>query len=1111
MEQMHANLAEAVEAGFILRSKDSYHFLHDRVQEAAYSLIPHELRAEAHLRIGTLMASHTPPDKLEEGIFEIVNQLNRGHQLVTSIAERERIAELNLIAGRRAKNSTAYASALKYAQAGRRVLTDGTWKQNYELVFSLECLLAECELLTMDMSAAESRLSMLAQCANTAHDLAVVVRLRLTLYAALERFDRGVEVFLEYLRGHGTDWSAHPTDEEVLREYDRLWSLVGSRQIEELADLPLTNNPDVLNVIDICLAITASTMFIDPNLQALLACRMVTLCLEHGNSDASCIAYAHFAVVAGPHFGNYEAGFRFAKLGHDLLDERSSYRYRANIYVWLGGLLTPWSRHLKTGLELILRAFDLANRIGSFTLAGYCRNTLNTIRLAAADLLTDVQRDAETGLAFATNISSHLVTDCIAAQLGLIRTLRGLTPTFGTLNDDGFDEVQFERRLAGTRVLALAECWYWIRKLQARFFAGDYSAANEASSRAERLLWTSPSFFEVAEYHYYSALARAASVDSATDDVRQRHLEALDSHQKQHNIWEALCPENFTNRAALIDAEMARIEGRVVDAERLYEQAIGSAHDNGFVNNEAIAYELAARFYAARGLHKFADTYLLEARYCYQRWGADGKVAQLNRLYPHLRRESSISSTSAIVAPTELLDVATVMKVSQAVSGEMVLERLIDSLMRAAIQQAGADRGLLIVPRPDELQIEAETTTTEGGVTVHLRDKGGISAAMPESLVRYVMRTQDNVILEDASSPNSFSADPYFVQNRVRSILCLPLLNQSKLSAILYLENNLAPSVFTPDRITVLKVLASQAAISLENTRLYRDLEDREGKIRRLVDANILGIVTWNVEGAILASNEAFLRMVQYGHEDVAAGRVRWWDMTPTDRRERAERALAEVIQKGTVQPFESEVFRKDGSRVPVLIGATLFQEGGNDGVAFVLDLSEQKRAEAEIRALKDQLYKENLALREEVERTSMFDEIIGASHPLKFVLSRITKVAPTESTVLITGETGTGKELIARAVHRKSQRAERAFVSVNCAAIPRDLILSELFGHEKGAFTGATQRRLGRFELADGGTIFLDEVGELLPDTQVALLRVLQERELERVGEENRSMSTYA
>jgi PAS domain S-box-containing protein len=257
----------------------------------------------------------------------------------------------------------------------------------------------------------------------------------------------------------------------------------------------------------------------------------------------------------------------------------------------------------------------------------------------------------------------------------------------------------------------------------------------------------------------------------------------------------------------------------------------------------------------------------------------------------------------------------------------------------------------------------------------------------------------------------------------------------------------------------------------------------------------------WNLDGRILEANDAFLGMLQYGREDFIGNGVHWTDLTPAEWRQQDERAILNLKATGKVQPYEKEFFRKDGTRIPVLTGGALIDSTGNDGVAFALDLSEQKRAEAEIRALKDQLYRENLALRDEVERTSMFDEIVGVSKPLKVVLSRIAKVAPTDSTVFITGETGTGKELVARAIHRKSARAERAFVSVNCAAIPRDLISSALFGHEKGAFTGATQKRLGRFELADGGTIFLDEVGELLPDTQVALLRVLQERELERVG----------
>lgn len=477
-------------------------------------------------------------------------------------------------------------------------------------------------------------------------------------------------------------------------------------------------------------------------------------------------------------------------------------------------------------------------------------------------------------------------------------------------------------------------------------------------------------------------------------------------------------------------------------------------------------------------------------------------MRQLDQLYLHLTEKEPLPGpTSTIETPIELLDLATVIKVSQAVLSEIVPEKLIDRLMRTAIQHAGAERGILILLRGVEPQIEAEATANGGDTIVHLQDASVTAAALPESLVRYVMRTHESVILDDASIGNPFSEDTYIVQHRARSILCLPLIKQAKLIGILYFENNLTPDAFTPTRIAVLKVLASQAAISLENTRLYRDLENREAKIRRLVDANILGIFIWNVEGAIVGANEAFLQMVQYDRDNISSRSVRWTELTPAEWGERDQRALAELQATATVQPYEKEFFRKDGSRVPVLIGAAIYEGSRNKGVAFVLDLSEQKRAEREIRALKDQLYRENLALRDEVDRASMFEEIVGTSKPLQAVLSRIAKVAPTDSTVFITGETGTGKELIARAVHKRSRRSGRAFVSVNCAALAPSLISSELFGHEKGAFTGATQRRLGRFELADGGTIFLDEVGELPPDTQVALLRVLQEREFERVG----------
>src|SRR6266436_4465363 len=314
----------------------------------------------------------------------------------------------------------------------------------------------------------------------------------------------------------------------------------------------------------------------------------------------------------------------------------------------------PWTKHVRAGRDLLRRAFEAADKIGDLTFATYNCINLYTNLLAAGDPLTEVQHEAENGLEFARKARFGLAIDLITVQLGLIRTLCGMTPKFGSFNDEQFDELQFERHLASDPARAQRECWYWIRKLQARFFAGDYAGALEASSRAQRLLWTSPSKFETAEYHFYGALSQAASCESAAAGQRRQHVEALVAHHRQLEIWAANCPDNFDNRAALVGAEIARIEGRAIDAERLYERAIRSARANEFVHNEALANELAARFYGARGFETSARAYLKEARYGYLRWGADGKVRQLDGSFPHLREEQPLAGPrSTIGTPVE--------------------------------------------------------------------------------------------------------------------------------------------------------------------------------------------------------------------------------------------------------------------------------------------------------------------------------------------------------------------------------------------------------------------------------------------------------------------------
>jgi len=955
-DEVHAALWEAVRLELVERLPGAYRFGHDRVQEAAYSLIPEEQRAVAHLRIGRLLVARTPPQSREEVIFEIVNQFNRGAALITAREEREQLAELNLLAGKRAKASTAYASALTYLTAGAALLPDGSSARRAELTFALELHRAECEFLTGTSAVAEARLAELARHATNLPDLAAVTQLRVELLHVADRIDRCVEVGLDYLNRVCVVWSARPTPEVVRQEYAQMWRQLGDRPIEALLDLPRMADPVACGTMDVLTALVSPAWHTDYNLRSLVIGRMVNVSLEHGNSAASCLAYAFVGTVLGPYFGDYKGAYRFCQLGLDLVEQPGLDRFKARVYL-MSNLVNPWTRHVRTGRALVRRAFDTAQQAGDLTYAVFSQNNLVTNLLASGDPLADVQREAEAGLDFARQARFGIVVDFITTQLQLIRTLRGLTPAFGCFEDAGFSEGRFEQHLESDPSLVMAVCWYWIRALQARFFAGAYASALEAASKAQPLLWTSLGLFELPEYHLYAALTQAALCDEAAGPELARHLEALAAHHYQLQEWAENCPENFENRAALVGAEIARLEGRALDAMDLYEQAIRSARANAFIHNEALAHELAARFYAARGFEDFARVYRRKAHEGYLRWAADGKARQLEELYPHLREEApALGLASTIGAPIESLDLATVLRVSQAVSGEIVVEKLIHTLMRTAIEQAGAVRGLLILPRGLEQRIEAEATTSGDTVIVHLRDEAVGQAVLPESVLQFVVRTRESVILDDAAAQSVFTEDTYIRERRARSILCMPLVNQGKLNGVLYLENNLARSVFAPTRIAVLKLLASQAAIALENTRLYRDLAEREAKIRRLVDANIIGIFIWDFDGRILEANDAFLRIVGYDRQDLAAARINWADLTPSDWRERDAQWIEEHKRTGLRPPIEKEYFRKDGSRAPILLAAASFGESDNEGVAFVLDLTERKEAEAALGEMQTQL-----------------------------------------------------------------------------------------------------------------------------------------------------------
>ena len=1038
-----------------------------------------------------------------ERVFAVVNQLNHAVDLIADADEKMALLRLNVLAGMKAKAGIAYGAARDYlAQAAALVAADA-WTRYYDETLELYLGLAECEYLVGNFDSADQLFELMLGNARSDLDRARIYSLRIKVYQAGSRYDESVVLALEALQLFGVTFPE--SDDEIQAaaeaEFRAVTANLGGRRIGDLLDAPAADAPEVRAIIDLLVDAAPGAYNGRPKLFPLVTMKAVNFSLRYGHTDQSSYAYAVHALTLVSVYGDLAQAFEFSEMALRLNDRFNNARLRGTLLHLHGDHVNFWRRHFATGVPILEQGFRACLEVGDLVYAGHLAFLTVWQAIERGVPLAEARTLAARNAEFARQSHIDAVYQTIELEQQFVASLQGRTSDPLTFDAAGFDEgaslATIEKSSFGCGIV-----FHRIMKQILAFLHGRHAEALDAARLAEPMLGAARATPIEATHHFYHALTLTALYPGAPVSEQAQFARLLEGTLTKLKLWADNCPQNYHNRYALVLAEIARIEGRPAEAMDLYEEAIRSARDNGFIQQEALAFELAARFYATRGFATFAHAYLRNARDGYLRWGAHGKVRQLDETDPQLRDEATAPHAPTAIAETvEHLDLGTVIKVSEAVSGEIVLEKLIDTLMRTAIEHAGAERGLLILPRGDEHRIEAEVTTHGSTVEVDLRQASVTAADLPESLLRYVLRTHESVLLHDASGQGPFAGDDYIREHHARSVLCLPLLKQTRLVGVLYLENNLTPHVFTPARMAILKLLASEAATSLENTRLYGDLQEREARVRRLVDSNIVGVLIWDLDGQIREANDAFLNMLQYGRDDLVSGGVRWTDLTPAEWRERDERATADLRSTGTVQPYEKEFFRKDGSRVPVLIGGALFDARGNDGVAFALDLSERKRDEAEIRALKDQLYRENLALRDEVDRAFMFEEIVGSSKTLKTALSRIASVAPTDSTVFISGETGTGKELIARAVHKRSRRSARAFVSVNCAALAPTLISSELFGHERGAFTGATQRRLGRFELADGGTIFLDEVGELLPETQVALLRVLQEREFERVG----------
>jgi predicted ATPase/transcriptional regulator with GAF, ATPase, and Fis domain/tRNA A-37 threonylcarbamoyl transferase component Bud32 len=967
------------------RSADQRHFrfLHDRVQQAAYALIPEAAKLRAHLTVGRLLLARGGHDSAGlESLFDVVNHLNHAAALIDDPAERLRLAALNLAAGGRAKASAAFPSAFGYFAAGSALLAPDAWERHHELAFALLLERAEAEYLTGRLGDAERSYATLLERAATPLESADAYLLMMIQYETTARYHDAIPAGMAGLRLLGLELPETAAEQRAALEPEMaaIRDRLGGRPVATILELPRLEDPAIQKAIKL-LTILWTPAYISGQtaLSDLTAARMVTLSLEHGNCEESAYGYVAFATTVGWRLGDYALGYDFGQLGIALNERLADLRLRARVHHRYAVLVNPWRRPFATCIPHAREAVRAGLESGDLMIAAYGQFQQSWWAMHIEPQLAGFLENHGPTVEFLGRMRATAYAEVQKMILHWAVALQGRTESPTSLTGPGFDEKAY---LAAYGNKGIFGSWYVTLKLELLNTFGQIDEARAAARAWEPIAEVFYSSIWPAMFAFRHVLAICAWLPQAPADERPEAETKLDQLANRLALWADNAPENFRHLYLLASAEIARVRGQAAPAFERYEAALEEAQTQASPRHRALVNELYAEFWLGRHQPVVAGVFLREAWYGYQQWGALAKVADLERRHGDVLGPRSVPSEPGLrpAQTTHTQDSAlalhTVIKVAQALAGEIDLERLLGRLMRVAIEHAGAERGQFILEHDGAPALHVTGTTDAVAVLIDGGTPLGETRSLPLTLMNLVRRTSETVVLADATSDGQLIEDAYIRREQPRSVICTPVVNQGRLIGALYLENNLASGVFTADRAEVLQVIAAQAAIAIENARLFGEIE-----------------------------------------------------------------------------------------------------------------------------RLKDRLQAENVHLIEEIRSQQGFEEIVGRTPALKRVLSQIEQVAQTDATVLITGETGTGKELVAKAIHNHSRRHDRPLVSVNCGAISPGLVESELFGHEKGAFTGALSRKVGRFELADGGTIFLDEIGDLQLDLQVKLLRVLQEGEIERVG----------
>ncbi len=883
-------------------------FSHDRVQQAAYALIDDKHKKAIHLQIARLLFNNTQTAVLAEKVFEIVGHFNQSIALIDTHIERLQVAKLNIIAGKKAKMATAYEAALKYFLVGRKCLHHNSWKSDYDLIFNLFIEAAEAAYLNGNFKQVEQLVHIALQHVHSLSDAAKICEIRIFAYDTQYKARQAIDTALVFLKQLGIIIPEEPTQEDVGVALQELHLLLSETPIQSLVNLPIMRDTQTILAMRIIVAVIVPAYAVSPNIMTLLILKQVHLSFTYGNVAESSFSYVAYGMILSS-IGKIDSGYQFGLLALALLKRLDENKLKARTIFVFNSMIKLWKSHVRETLQPLLDNYKTALDTGNINFAAYSININLQHAYFVGKPLLSLESDM---VLYRYSVDRRqqeygLKRYCLLWQVVL--NLLGYSDNPCRLIGKVYDE-NIPLSLLQEENDKTTHYYLYINKCILHYLFHEYGPALENTKRAEQYLEGVTGLLGIAIFYFYDSLVRLAL--SQSDNVK------ISANQEKLKKWADHAPMNYLHKFYLVEAERCRVSGKDGEAREFYDKAIALAHENEYINEEALAYELAGQFYLAKKEIKFAKLCLYEAHYAYQKWGALAKVTHLEKKYPQFIETTAFSAT---IDHSEALDLKSIMKAAQILSGEIVLSQLLEKMINIVIENVGAEKCFLLLPKQNSWFIEAQGHIDHSEtIVLHSLSLEHVSANM----IHYVARTQDSIVLHNATQKGAYQRDAYIIKHRPQSVLCTPLINQGQLIGILYLENNLTTGAFTPKSLKVLKTLSSHIAISIENSLLYNNLEarviERTKELRenkramQTLISNLPGVAYrclndhhWTM---LFMSKSTFV-LTGYSVSAFISGHINYIDIIHADDLEYVQQTVQDAIQKKQMFTLIYRIFTK--------------------------------------------------------------------------------------------------------------------------------------------------------------------------------------------------------